>query len=105
MSALTKLLQPGLRQRALELRQLHASPNQIGVTLSMFGFGMLTSNGSGASSPTASATACLLPLLVTTHLGLSAASAGTAMLAVGLLGGVLLVPGGSASTAGDAVSP
>jgi MFS family permease len=39
----------------------------------------------------------LLPLLVTTHLGLSAASAGTAMLAVGLLGGVLLVPGGNAS--------
>ncbi len=39
----------------------------------------------------------LLPLLVTTHLQLSAASAGTAMLAVGLIGGVLLVPGGNAS--------
>jgi MFS family permease len=39
----------------------------------------------------------LLPLLVTTHLHLSAASAGTAMLAVGLIGGVLLVPGGNAS--------
>jgi MFS family permease len=39
----------------------------------------------------------LLPLLVTTHLNLSAASAGTAMLAVGVIGGVLLVPGGSAS--------
>jgi MFS family permease len=39
----------------------------------------------------------LLPLLVTTHLNLSAASAGTAMLAVGLIGGVLLVPGGNAS--------
>jgi MFS family permease len=39
----------------------------------------------------------LLPLLVTTHLHLSAASAGTAMLAVGLIGGVLLVPGGHAS--------
>jgi MFS family permease len=39
----------------------------------------------------------LLPLLVTTHLDLSAASAGTAMLAVGLIGGVLLVPGGNAS--------
>jgi len=38
-----------------------------------------------------------LPLLVTTHLNLSAASAGTAMLAVGLIGGVLLVPGGNAS--------
>ena len=39
----------------------------------------------------------LLPLLVTTHLHLSAASAGTAMLAVGLIGGLLLVPGGNAS--------
>lgn len=39
----------------------------------------------------------LLPLLVTTHLKLSAADAGTAMLAVGLVGGVLLVPGGNAS--------
>lgn len=39
----------------------------------------------------------LLPLLVTAHLGLSAASAGTAMLTVGLLGGLFLVPGGSAS--------
>jgi MFS family permease len=39
----------------------------------------------------------LLPLLVTTHLQLSAASAGTAMLAVGLIGGLLLVPGGNAS--------
>jgi MFS family permease len=39
----------------------------------------------------------LLPLLVTTHLQLSAASAGTAMLAVGLIGGALLVPGGNAS--------
>ena len=39
----------------------------------------------------------LLPLLVTTRLGLSASSAGTAMLAVGLVGGALLVPGGSAS--------
>lgn len=39
----------------------------------------------------------LLPLLVTTHLQLSAASAGAAMLAVGLIGGALLVPGGNAS--------
>ena len=39
----------------------------------------------------------LLPLLVTTKLGLSASSAGTAMLAVGLVGGALLVPGGSAA--------
>ena len=39
----------------------------------------------------------LLPLLVTTHLHLSAGAAGAAMLAVGLLGGLLLVPGGSAS--------
>lgn len=39
----------------------------------------------------------LLPLLVTTHLRLSAASAGTAMLAVGLIGGLLLIPGGNAS--------
>lgn len=39
----------------------------------------------------------LLPLLVTSHLRLSAASAGAAMLAAGLLGGVLLVPGGGAS--------
>jgi len=37
----------------------------------------------------------LLPLLVTTKLGLPASSAGTAMLAVGLVGGALLVPGGS----------
>lgn len=39
----------------------------------------------------------LLPLLVTSHLQLSAANAGTAMLAVGLIGGALLVPGGNAS--------
>lgn len=39
----------------------------------------------------------LLPLFVTTHLHLSAASAGTAMLAVGLIGGLLLIPGGNAS--------
>jgi MFS family permease len=39
----------------------------------------------------------LLPLLVTNRLQLSAAAAGAAMLAVGLLGGLLLVPGGSAS--------
>ncbi len=39
----------------------------------------------------------LLPLLVTTHLGLSAASAGTAMFAVFLVAGLLLVPGGRAS--------
>ena len=36
----------------------------------------------------------LLPLLVTDHLGLQASAAGGAMLAVGLIGGVLLVPGG-----------
>ncbi|HYT11762.1 MAG TPA: MFS transporter [Candidatus Nitrosopolaris sp.] len=39
----------------------------------------------------------LLPLLVTSHLNLSAATAGTAMFVVGVLGGVLLVPGGLAS--------
>jgi MFS family permease len=39
----------------------------------------------------------LLPLLVTTHLHLSAADAGTAMLAAGVIGGVLMVPGGSAA--------
>src|SRR5438477_10253945 len=39
----------------------------------------------------------LLPLLVTNHLQLSAAAAGAAMLAVGLIGVVLLVPGGSAA--------
>jgi MFS family permease len=39
----------------------------------------------------------LLPLLVTNHLQLSAAAAGSAMLAVGLLGGLFLVPGGNAS--------
>jgi MFS family permease len=39
----------------------------------------------------------LLPLLVTNHLQLSAASAGTAMLVVGLLGGILMVPGGHVS--------
>jgi MFS family permease len=39
----------------------------------------------------------LLPLLVTTHLHLSAASAGIAMLVAGVLGGLLLVPGGMAS--------
>jgi hypothetical protein len=33
----------------LELRQLRASPNEIGLTLSMFGFGMSPSNGFGAS--------------------------------------------------------
>ena len=39
----------------------------------------------------------LLPLLVTAHLHLSAASAGAAMLVAGVVGGVLLVPGGMAS--------
>jgi MFS family permease len=39
----------------------------------------------------------LLPLLVTDHLGLSAASAGTALFLVGIFTGVLLVPGGIAS--------
>ncbi len=39
----------------------------------------------------------LLPLLVTSHLGLSATTAGTAMFIVGMLGGLLLVPGGVAS--------
>jgi len=39
----------------------------------------------------------LLPLLVTNHLHQSAATAGTAMLVVGLLAGLLLVPGGMAS--------
>ena len=39
----------------------------------------------------------LLPLLVTTHLHLSAATAGSALFAVGLIEGLLLVPGGNAS--------
>jgi MFS family permease len=39
----------------------------------------------------------LLPLLVTSQLHLSAASAGIAMLVAGILGGVLLVPGGIAA--------
>ena len=39
----------------------------------------------------------LLPLLVTTHLNLSAATAGTALFAAGMFGGLLLVPGGVAS--------
>lgn len=39
----------------------------------------------------------LLPLLVTAHLNLSAATAGTALFAAGIFGGVLLVPGGIAS--------
>jgi MFS family permease len=41
--------------------------------------------------------AALLPLLVTSHLHLSAATAGSALFAVGLVEGLLLVPGGSAS--------
>jgi MFS transporter, DHA1 family, multidrug resistance protein len=39
----------------------------------------------------------LLPLLVTNHLNLSAATAGSALLITGLFTGVLLVPGGMAS--------
>lgn len=39
----------------------------------------------------------LLPLLVTAHLNLSAADAGTAVFAAGMLGGLLLVPGGMAA--------
>jgi MFS family permease len=39
----------------------------------------------------------LLPLLVTSHLHLSAATAGSALFAVGLMEGLLLVPGGRAS--------
>ena len=38
-----------------------------------------------------------LPLLVTAHLNLSAATAGTALFAAGIFGGVLIVPGGIAS--------
>ncbi|HEV2217343.1 MAG TPA: MFS transporter [Candidatus Dormibacteraeota bacterium] len=38
-----------------------------------------------------------LPLLVTTHLNLSAATAGTALFAAGVFGGLTLVPGGLAS--------
>lgn len=38
-----------------------------------------------------------LPLLVTAHLNLSAATAGSALFAAGMFGGVLLVPGGIAS--------
>jgi MFS family permease len=41
--------------------------------------------------------AALLPLLVTNHLNLSPATAGTVMFLVGLLAGLLLVPGGMAS--------
>jgi len=39
----------------------------------------------------------LLPLLVTSHLNLSASTAGTAVFVLGMLGGLLLVPGGLAS--------
>jgi len=39
----------------------------------------------------------LLPLLVTIHLNLSAATAGTALFAAGIFGALLLVPGGIAS--------
>lgn len=39
----------------------------------------------------------LLPLLVTDHLGLAAASAGTALFLLGIFTGLLLVPGGIAS--------
>jgi len=39
----------------------------------------------------------LLPLLVTTHLHLSTATAGAALFAAGIFGGLLLVPGGIAS--------
>lgn len=39
----------------------------------------------------------LLPLLITSHLQLSAATAGSALLVAGLVGGVLLVPGGMVS--------
>jgi len=57
------------------------------VTASMVLFFQVGLGGEGA----------LLPLLVTAHLGLRASSAGIAMLAVGLLGGLFLVPGGSAA--------
>jgi MFS family permease len=57
------------------------------VTASMV---LLISVGSGGEL-------ALLPLLITNHLQLSAAAAGAAMLAAGLVGGLLLVPGGNAS--------
>ncbi len=41
--------------------------------------------------------ASLLPLLVTVHLHLSPGNAGAAMFVVGIIGGLLLVPGGTAS--------
>jgi MFS family permease len=57
------------------------------VTASMVLFFQVGLGGEGA----------LLPLLVTAHLGLAASSAGIAMLAVGLLGGLFLVFGGGAA--------
>jgi MFS family permease len=82
------------RQRSIREEESSAHPARRGgvarvliVTASMI---LLIHLGGGGE-------AALLPLLVTSHLHLSAATAGSALFAVGLLGGLLLVPGGTLS--------
>src|SRR4029077_11575905 len=75
---------------AARLQESRAGGGVIRVLLVTAAIVLLSQVGAGGEL-------ALLPLLVTTHLQLSAASAGTAMLAVGLIGGLLLIPGGNAS--------
>lgn len=78
------------RDDAARSQQSHAGGGLLRVLLVTASMVLLIQVGAGGEL-------ALLPLLVTTHLQLSAASAGIAMLVVGLLGGLLMVPGGYAA--------
>jgi MFS family permease len=68
----------------------NAGTTVVGVLVITAGLALLVQIGLGGEL-------ALLPLLVTSQLHLSASAAGSALLAVGLIAGVLLVPGGGAA--------
>jgi MFS family permease len=78
------------RDDATRIQESRAGGGVIRVLLVTASMVLLIQVGAGGEL-------ALLPLLVTTHLQLSAASAGTAMLVVGVLGGILMIPGGYAA--------
>jgi MFS family permease len=71
-------------------RRSNAGTTVVGVLVITAGLALLVQIGLGGEL-------ALLPLLVTSQLHLSASAAGSALLAVGLIAGVLLVPGGGAA--------
>ena len=78
------------RDDAARMEESRAGGGVLRVLLVTASMALLIQVGAGGEL-------ALLPLLVTTHLQLSAASAGTAMLVVGVVGGILMVPGGYAA--------